>query len=258
MTRWRTIVGGLALFAVGYACGGGGGGSPSLASPTLVELNGGSLARQLEEAGPPPITAGFGIAERAPEDGTRHFTLTVATENRDSREDTVALYAQTDGHGPIGGIWGGNLLAYAHSDMTSGIVQGLEVDVGNLGAPNVPVTGVNVIAIGERPSYVALGILNGDAAGAGGFREGIAFRSSGTGVAVTEALMRVQPGFGSVATGIDLREARFTGPAIATPGFSIDAHGGVASAALATGDIAFACVDAAGGLFASRTPCVAP
>ena len=62
MTRWRTIVGGLALFAVGYACGGGGGGSPSLASPTLVELNGGSLARQLEEAGPPPITAGFGIA----------------------------------------------------------------------------------------------------------------------------------------------------------------------------------------------------
>lgn len=255
--RW-TVVGGLALFGIGYACGGGGGGSPSLASATLFELNGGSLARQLEEAGPPAVTAGFGIAERTPEDGTRHFTLTVATENRDSREDAAALYAQMDGHGAIGGVWGGNLLAYAHSDMESGIVQGLEVDVGNLGAPNVPVTGINVIAIGERPSDVALGILNGDAAGAGGFREGIAFRSSGTGVAVTEALMRVQPGFGEVATGIDLREARFTGPALATPGFAVDAQGGVTSTALATGDTAFACVDAAGRLFASRTPCVAP
>ncbi|MBI3769212.1 MAG: hypothetical protein HY271_12095 [Deltaproteobacteria bacterium] len=254
MSKYPAILFGVALFALGYACGGGGG--ASLATPTLFELNGGSLARQLEEAGPPAITAGFGIAERAPEDGTRHFTLTVATENRESREDTAALYAQMDGHGAIGGIWGGNLLAYAHSDMESGIVQGLEVDVGNLGA-NVPVTGINVIAIGPRPSDVALGILNGDAAGAGGFREGIAFRSSGSGVAVTEALMRVQPGFGTVATGIDLREARFTGPATATPGFTVDAQGAVTSAPLATGGPAFACLDPAGRLFASHTPCVA-
>jgi hypothetical protein len=253
MSKYPAVLLGVAMFALGYACGGGGG--ASLATQTLFELNGGSLARQLEEAGPPPITAGFGIAERAPEDGTRHFTLTVATENRESREDTAALYAQMDGHGAIGGIWGGNLLAYAHSDMESGIVQGLEVDVGNLGA-NVPVTGVNVIAIGPRPSDVALGILNGDAAGAGGFREGIAFRSSGSGVAVTEALMRVQPGFGTVATGIDLREARFTGPAIATPGFTVDAQGTITSTPLASGGPAFACLDGEGRLFASRTPCV--
>ncbi len=255
MTRLRTIIVALALFAAGYACGGGGG-SSSLAAPTLFELNGGSLARQLEEAGPPPITAGFGIAERTPEDGTRHFTLTVASENRESREDAAALYAQMDGHGAIGGVWGANLLAYAHSDMESGIVQGLEVDVGNLGA-TVPVTGINVFAIGPRPSDVALGILSGDGAGAGGFREGIAFRSSGSGVAVTEALMRVQPGFGSVATGIDLREARFMGPAIATPGVTVDAQGVVASVPLATGGVAFACVDADGRIFASHAPCVA-
>jgi len=252
--RYRLVVIGMTLFAAGYACGGGGGGT-SNASQTLFELNGGSLSTQLSEAGPPPITAGFGIAERTPEDATRHCTLTVANENRESREDTVALYAQIDGHGPIGGIWGANILAYAHSDMTSGAVQGLEVDVGNLGA-DTPVTGINVFAIGPRPSDVALGILSGDAAGAGGFREGIAFRSAASGVAVTEALMRVQPGFGTVATGIDLREARFTGPAFASPGFSVDAQGGVASAPLATGSTAFACIDADGRLFASRTPCV--
>ena len=252
--RKRTVLTGLALFAAGYACGGGGGGTMSSAAQTLFELNGGSLSQQLGEAGPPPISAGFGIDERTPEDETRHFTLTVANENRVSREDTVALYAQSDGHGAIGGLWGANVLAYAHSDMTSGTVQGLEVDVGNLGA-NVPVTGINVFAIGPRPSDVALGILSGDAAGAGGFKEGIAFRSAASGVAVTEALVRVQPGFGTVASGIDLREARFTGDAFASPGFAVDGEGAITSAALATGGTAFACLDAAGRLFASRTPC---
>jgi len=252
--RKRTVLNGLALFAAGYACGGGGAGTMSSAAQTLFEMNGGSLSQQLSEAGPPPISAGFGIAERTPEDETRHFTLTVANENRVSREDTVALYAQSDGHGAIGGLWGANVLAYAHSDMTSGTVQGLEVDVGNLGA-NVPVTGINVFAIGPQPSDVALGILSGDAAGAGGFKEGIAFRSAASGVAVTEALVRVQPGFGTVASGIDLREARFTGDAFASPGFAVDGEGAITSAALATGGTAFACLDAAGRLFASRTPC---
>src|SRR5262249_52290879 len=146
-----------------------------------------------------------------------------------------------------------NVLAFAHSDMDSGAVQGLEVDVGNLGA-NVPVTGINVFAIGARPSDVALGILNGDAAGAGGFREGIAFRSSAGGTAVTEALMRVEPGFGSVTTGIDLRAARFTDVALATPGFSVASDGAIVSAPLATGASAFVCVDAGGRLFASAQP----
>jgi hypothetical protein len=251
----RTTILGFVLFAAGYACGGSGGGGATNAATTLFELNGGSLVHQLQEAGSPPITPGFGIAEHVPDDGTRHFTFTVATENREGREDAAALYALMDGHGRIGGIWGGNLLAFAHSDMESGVVQGLEVDVGNLGA-NVPVTGINVFAIGPRPSDVALGILNGDSAGAGGFREGIAFRSAAGGVAVTEALMRVQPGFGTVATGIDLREARFTGPAVATPGFSVDAEGTIASAPLATGGRAFACVDGDGRLYASTAPCV--
>ena len=125
--RIRGIVAAVGLFAAGYACGGGGGAS-SLAAQTLFELNGGSLARQLEGAGSPPITAGFGIAERVPEDGTRHFTLAVATENREAQADAVALYTQTDGHGRIGGVWGANIVAVAHSDMESGVVQGLEVD----------------------------------------------------------------------------------------------------------------------------------
>lgn len=253
--RARSTLVGLAIFAAGYACGGGGGGGSTNAATTLFELNGGSLAEQLQEAGPPPITPGFGIAERVPDDGTRHFTLTVATENRQSREDAVALYALMDGHGRIGGVWGANVLAFAHGDMESGGVQGIEVDVGNLGA-DVPVTGINVFAIGSRPSDVALGILNGTSAGAGGFREGIAFRSNPGGVAVTDALMRVQPGFGVVATGIDLREARFTGPALATPGFTVDADGTVTSTPLATGASAYACVAANGRLFASVTPCV--
>jgi hypothetical protein len=68
--------------------------------------------------------------------------------------------------------------------------------------------------------------------------------------------MRVQPGFGTVATGIDLREAHFTGPAFASPGFSVDPEGSVVSAPLATGSTAFACIDADGRLFASRGPCV--
>jgi len=52
-----------------------------------------------------------------------------------------------DGHGAIGGVWGANVLAFAHSDMTSGAVQGIEVDVGNLGTPSpVPVTGINVFS----------------------------------------------------------------------------------------------------------------
>ena len=252
--RIRGIVTAAGLFAAGYACGGGGGGS-SLAAQTLFELNGGSLARQLEQIGPPPVTAGFGIAERVPEDGTRHFTLTVATENLEARSDAVALYAQADGRGAIGGIWGANIVAIAHSDMTSGVAQGLEVDVAKL-TPNVPVAGINVFAVGPEPSDVALGILNGTSSGPGGFREGIAFRSTAPGTAVSEALMRVQPGFGTVATGIDLREASFTGPAIATPGFAVDPQGAIQSAPLATGGNAFACIDADGRLFASRAPCV--
>jgi hypothetical protein len=171
----------------------------------------------------------------------------------------VALYALMDGHGPIGGIWGANVLAFAHADMLSGGVQGLEIDVGNLGtSTDVPVGGLNVFAIGPRPSNVAVGILNGLAAGPGGFREGIAFHSNAPGVAVTDALMRVHPGFGTVATGIDLREAAFTGPALATPGFAVDAVGSVTSAALATGERAYACVDPDGRLTASRAACVAP
>jgi hypothetical protein len=102
--RARTTILGFVLFAAGYACGGGGGGGATNAAATLFELNGGSLAHQLQEAGSPPITPGFGIAERVPDDGTRHFTLMVATENRESREDTAALYALMDGHGRIGGI----------------------------------------------------------------------------------------------------------------------------------------------------------
>jgi hypothetical protein len=223
---------------------------------TLIELNGGSLREQLAEAGPPAITAGFGVAERVPEDGTRHFTVTIATENGDAKSDSVALYALMDGHRDAGEVWGANVLAFAHGDMRGGAVQGLEIDVGNLGtAGDVPVTGLNVFAIGRKPSDVAIGILNGLADGNGGFREGIAFRSNAPGVAVTDALVRVHEGFGTVAAGIDLRGASFTGSAIATPGFAVDAAGGVTSDALATGRTAYACVDADGRLFASATPC---
>ncbi len=256
MRRFRRVLIVLVLFGAGYACGGHGR-DALVAATTLFELGGGSLAEQLAKAGPPPISPGIGIAERVPADGTRHFTLTVATENRAAETDTVALYALMDGHGPIGGIWGANVLAFAHRDMTSGAVQGLEVDVGNLGTPgDVPVTGLNVFAIGPRPSDVGVGILNGLAAGPGGFREGIAFRSNPPGVAVTEALMRVHPGFGTVATGIDLRAAEFVGAAIATPGFAVDAVGGITSAPLATGEVSYACVSRDGALFASRSPCV--
>lgn len=254
--RRRRILGGALLFLAGWACGGGGTGTVA-AAMQLVELGGASLADLLAQAGPPPITPGFGVAERVADDGTRHFSLTVASENRVSREDAAALYALMDGHGAIGGVWGANVLAFAHSDMTSGSVQGIEVDVGNLGThASVPVAGVNVFAIGPRTSDVALGILNAaDPAGPGGFREGIAFRSNAPGVAVTEALLRVHDGFGTVATGIDLRAASFTGPALATPGFEVGADGAIASRTLATGSAAFACVDAAGRLFASPTPC---
>jgi hypothetical protein len=259
MRHVRVALGPVLLFVAGYACGGGGGATMLEAATTLFEFDGASLAGQLAKAGPPPITPRFGIAERVPNDGTSHFTLTVGSENREATTNAVALYTIMDGHGPIGEIWGANVLAFAHRDMLSGAVQGLEVDVGNLGTPtDVPVTGVNVFAIGPRPSDVALGILNGLAAGPGGFREGIAFRSNPPGVAVTESLMRVHPGFGTVATGIDLRAATFSGPALATPGFSVDAAGAIASAPLATGATAYACVDGDGSLFASRVPCVAP
>jgi hypothetical protein len=254
--RRRRIVTGILLFVTGWACGGGGASAVS-AAMQLVELGGASLAEMLGQAGPPPITVGFGVAERVPADGTRHFALAVASENHDSREDAAALYALMDGHGDAGGVWGANVLAYAHSDMTGGAVQGLEVDVGNLGTRSpVPVTGINVFAIGPVPSDVALGILNApDPSGPGGFREGIAFRSGESGVAVTEALLRVHPGFGTVESGIDLRAATFTGPALASPGFRVDGDGAITSQPLATGQIAFACVDADGRLFASATPC---
>jgi len=257
MVDVRRMLGVMALLVTGYACGSGGAGNAVVAALTLFEFTGGSLARQLEEAGPPPITSPFGIAERVPEDGTRHFTLTIATENRDAKNDAVALYALMDAHEASGQVWGANILAFAHSDMRGGAVQGLEIDVGNLGTPEaVPVTGLNVFAIGERPSDVAIGILNGTAAGPGGFREGIAFHSSPPGVAVTESLLRVHEGFGTVATGIDLRAATFVGPALATPGFTVDATGAVSSARLATGARAYACVDADGTLFASGAPCI--
>jgi hypothetical protein len=257
MARRERIVLALLAFAAGYACGGGGADTVA-AAMRLLELGGASLAGQLAQAGAPPITPGFGVAELVPDDGTRHFALTVASENRSSTADAAALYALMDGHGAIGGVWGANVLAFAHSDMTSGAVQGLEVDVGNLGAaPGVPVTGINVFAIGPVPADVALGILSGpDPSGPGGFREGIVFRSEPGAVAVTDALLRVHPGFGTVAAGIDLREATFSGPALATPGFSVGPDGAIASQPLATGATGFACVDADGRLFASATPCV--
>ena len=259
----REALGAMLLVAVGYACGSGGAGKMVDAvtdAVTRYELNGGSLAEQLSEAGPPPITPGIGIAERVPEDGTRHFTLTVATENRVARSDAAALYALMDAHEGAGQVWGANVLAFAHSDMRGGAVQGLEIDVGNLGtAGDVPVTGLNVFAIGAKPSAVAIGILNGTAAGPGGFREGIAFRSNAPGVAVTDALVRVHPGFGAVANGIDLRNATFTGLALATPGFSVDHEGGITSTTLVLGTggnaAAYVCVDTDGKLFASAGPC---
>ncbi len=247
---------GLGIFLFGYACGGGGGAAS--ADPTqLFEFGGASLAGLLEQAGPPQITAPVGIAESVPEDGTRHFTLAVATENREAKSDVAALYAEVDGYGDIGPIWGGNLLAFAHSSMRSGTVTGLEVDVGNLGTEeHVPVAGINIFAIGDRPSDVALGILNGTSAGRGGFRQGIAFRSAPGGIAVTDALMRVQPGFGRVRTGIDLVEAEFEGPAFASPGFRVGPLGEIQSDALRGAGTAYACVDASGALFASTAPCV--
>jgi hypothetical protein len=144
--------------------------------------------------------------------------------------------------------------------MRGGAVQGLEIDVCHLGtAADVPVTGLNVFAIGSKPSDVAVGILNGTSAGPGGFREGIAFHSNAPGVAVTDSLMRVHPGFGTVATGIDLRNATFTGLALATPGFSVDREGAISSTSLILGlggnAPSYVCVDADGKLFASPGPC---
>jgi hypothetical protein len=256
----RSTVGAVSLVAFGYACGSGGAGDVVNAiadAVTLYEINGASLAGMLAQAGPPPITAGFGIAEQVPEDGTRHFTLTVATENRVAKSDSAALYALMDAHEDAGQVWGANVLAFAHSDMRGGAVQGLEIDVGNLGtAGDVPVTGLNVFAVGPKPSDVAIGILNGG--GPGGFRTGIAFRSNAPGVAVTDALLEVAPGFGTTATGIDLRNASFTGAALATPGFTVDGEGAIQSTALVRRSLiegAFACVDPAGRLYASELPC---
>jgi hypothetical protein len=256
--RMKHVGGLLMVFLAGWACGGGGDPGVAAQMATLLEFGGARLDALLAQAGPPSITAPVGIAESVPDDGTRHFTLTVATENRAAKADVAALYAEVDGHGDIGEIWGANVLAFAHSDMTSGAVQGLEIDVGNLGTPSpVPVTGLNVFAIGPQPADVAIGILNGTAAGPGGFREGIVFRSNPGGTAVSDALIRVQPGFGRVGTGIDLTAADFDGPAISTPGFSVGESGQLRSAPLTTGRTAYACVDAEGGLFASAAPCTA-
>jgi hypothetical protein len=259
----RNSIAAVLLVAAGYACGSGGAGDMVGAVGDGVrryEFNGASLGGQLSEAGPPAITASFGIAERVPDDGARHFTLTVATENRVAANHSAAFYALMDAHEDSGPVWGANVLAFAHSDMRGGAVQGIEIDVGNLGtAGDVPVTALNLFAMGAKPSDVAVGILNANDVGSGGFREGIVFHSNAPGVAVTEALMRVHPGFGTVATGIDLRNAVFTGPALATPGFSVDADGAITSTVLALGSegakSAFVCVDADGRLFASRTPC---
>lgn len=254
--RIRDIAATGVIFLAGWACGGGGE-TAVAAVARLLELGGGSLERQLSQAGPPPIEAGLGIAERVGgDDGRRHFTLTVANENVGSGKDTVALYALSDGHGAIGETWGANVLAFAHSDMTSGAVQGLEIDVGNLGTPGqVPVTGLNVFAIGPRRSDVAIGILNGLAAGDGGFTDGIVYRSNAPGTAVSRALLRVEDGFGRVERGIDLRSAEFAQDAIATPGFAVDPRGGLRSAPLATGRTSFACIDPEGRIFASAVPC---
>src|SRR5690606_11791883 len=100
MTRFKRSTLALLAFVAGWACGGGG--SDGIAAVMrLLELGGASLADMLAQAGPPPISAGLGIAEIVPDDGTRHFALTVASENRSSKEDTAALYALMDGHGPI-------------------------------------------------------------------------------------------------------------------------------------------------------------
>jgi hypothetical protein len=72
---------------------------------------------------------------------------------------------------------------------------------------------------------------------------------------VTEALMRVHPGFGEVTSGIDLREARFADVALATPGFDVDGDGRITSAPLALGRNAYVCVDAGGRLYASVARC---
>lgn len=255
----KNAVGAVLFVAFGYACGSGGAGDVVEAigdAVTLYELNGASLVEMLSQAGPPPITAGFGIAEQVPEDGTRHFTLTVATENRVAKNDCAALYALMDAHEDAGQVWGANVLAFAHSDMRGGAVQGLEIDVGNLGtAGDVPVTGLNVFSVGPKLSDVAIGILNG---GDGGFRTGIAFRSNAPGVAVADALMEVAPGFGTVGTGIDLRNASFTGAALATPGFAVDGEGAIQSTALtrrSPSEGAFVCVDSEGRLYASDRPC---
>jgi len=251
-----------ALLASGFLIGWLASGAPSVveAATRFFEFGGASLSRRLEQAGPPAISPGVGIAERVPDDGTRHFSLTVATENRAARADTAALYALMDGHGPIGEVWGANLLAFAHSDMTSGGVQGLEIDVGNLGASDgVGVTALNLFAMGAKPSDVALGILNApdDGSGGGGFSTGIAFHSNSGGPAVHDTLLRVDDGFGEVGEGLDLRAARFRGAAIATPGFEVGPLGGVRSSTLATGRTAFLCATADGQIFASAAPCAA-
>ena len=256
MDRLRRLAAIGSLFLLGYACGGG---VTAVADEmrTLYEFGGAKLQDLLEQAGTPRITTPIGIAQTVPEDGTRHFTLAVVTENHQAKSDVAALYAEVDGYLDSGPIWGGNILAFAHSNMRGGDATGLEVDVGNLGTEeHVPVAGVNVFAIGPRPSDVALGILNSTVAGPGGFRVGIAYRSNPGGTAVTEALMRVEEDFGTVQTGIDLRNARFDGPAIATPGFHVGPEGAIEAAPLATGSTAYACVDPDGRLFASRSPCV--
>ena len=55
MTRRKRLLFGGLLFLVGYACGGSGA-SPVAAAMQLLELGGASLARQLAQAGSPPIT----------------------------------------------------------------------------------------------------------------------------------------------------------------------------------------------------------
>src|SRR5690349_9202240 len=93
----RTAAAVVVAFVAGAACGDD---ARSLATPppTAIEVNGGSLAAQLAKAGNPPITAAFGVAEHVPADDTRHFALTIATENGDNPNDAAALYALMDGH----------------------------------------------------------------------------------------------------------------------------------------------------------------
>lgn len=91
-----------------------------------------------------------------------------------------------------------------------------------------------------RRSILALGLLAvGYACGRGGGGDALV-------AAVTQ----------SEFTGGRFPSSDLRGPALATPGFTVDGAGAITSAPLALGAPAYACVDPAGRVFASREPCV--